>query len=202
MTTLNEPNTANLRTDARELATRLSVRRAYELGRLKFSARFAFVLTAIVATAAALAVGRQALPWTGLTLVVWLVLGWRGGALLQGAKRGLFAGVATFLLPLSILRPCCRPGVVMTADCCTRPELCIFAGAALGFALAAFLPAKKDSPRFETAAGMVLGVLSVAVLKCSALFMGEAIGLLGGLSMGVVVVQGISAARHRRMQAA
>lgn len=189
-------------TSAQQEQLKAKLKRAYELGRLKFSTLYAVALTSVVALAAVMSVGKQALPYTLWTLFVWVILGWRGGALLMGAKRGLFAGAATFLLPLSILRPCCKPGVVMTADCCTRPELCIAAGAALGFALAAFIPAKKGAPRLETAGGMVLGVLSVAVLKCSALFMGEAIGLLGGLSMGVVVVQGISAARQRAMQTA
>jgi hypothetical protein len=102
------------------------------------------------------------------------------------------------LLPLSLLRPCCRPGVVMTADCCTRPELCVVAGSAIGLGLALFLPRARGAKRWETAGGMVLGVLSVAVLKCSKLFLGEALGLLGGLAVGVLVVSSVGALRDAR----
>lgn len=177
-------------------------RRAYELGRVRSAAIYATSLSSVVAIAAALAIGPQAMPWALWTFVVWIALGWKGGAMLVGARRGLYAGAATFLLPLSVLRPCCRPGVVMTSDCCTRPELCILAGAALGLALAAVLPRGKGTQRWETAGGMVLGVLSVAVLKCSKLFMGEALGLLGGLAVGVIVVSGVGALRDARAHVA
>ncbi|MBL8679120.1 MAG: hypothetical protein JNK05_08130 [Myxococcales bacterium] len=176
-------------------------RRAYELGRLRSASLFAVALSALVAVAAYFAVGAQALPWAAWTLIVWVVVGWRGGALLQGARRGLYAGAATFLLPLSILRPCCKPGVVMTSDCCTRPELCIVAGGAIGLGLALFLPRSKSASRWETAGGMVLGVLSVAVLKCAKLFAGEALGLLGGLAVGVLVVSSVGALREARAAA-
>jgi hypothetical protein len=48
---------------------------------------------------------------------------------------------------------------------------------------------------------MVLGVLSVAVLKCAKLFMGEALGLLGGLAVGVLVVSSVGALRDARSAA-
>lgn len=176
-------------------------RRAYELGRVRTASVYALALSSLVAIAAYFAVGVQALPWALWTFAVWVVAGWRGGAMLAGARRGLYAGAATFLLPLSILRPCCKPGMVMTSDCCTRPELCIVAGGAIGLALALFLPRAKSAKRWETAGGMVLGVLSVAVLKCSKLFMGEALGLLGGLAVGVLVVSSVGALRERRVAA-
>jgi hypothetical protein len=37
----------------------------------------------------------------------------------------------------------------------------------------------------EAAVGMIVGVTSVAVLRCSALFLGEALGLLGGIAAAV-----------------
>ena len=173
-------------------------RRAYEVGRVRTASIYALALSVLVAVAAFFAVGPQALPWVLWTFAVWVVAGWRGGAMLAGARRGLYAGAATFLLPLSILRPCCKPGMVMTSDCCTRPELCIIAGSAIGLVLAAFLPRSKGASRWETAGGMVLGVLSVAVLKCAKLFVGEALGLLGGLAVGVLVVSSVSALRDAR----
>lgn len=176
-------------------------RSSYERGRLRSSSVYALALSVLVAVAAYFAVGPQAVPWALWTFAVWVVAGWRGGAMLAGARRGLYAGAATFLLPLSILRPCCKPGVVMTANCCTRPELCILAGGAIGLGLAFFLPRANKGKRLETAGGMVLGVLSVAVLKCSKLFMGEALGLLGGLAVGVLVVSSVSALREPRVAA-
>ncbi len=176
-------------------------RRAYEMGRVRTASMYALALSVLVAVAAYFAVGPQALPWALWTFAVWVAAGWRGGAMLAGARRGLYAGAATFLLPLSILRPCCKPGMVMTTDCCTRPELCILAGAGIGLVLAAFLPRAKAAKRWETAGGMVLGVLSVAVLKCAKLFMGEALGLLGGLAVGVLVVSSVGALRDARSAA-
>jgi len=173
-------------------------RRAYEVGRVRTASIYALALSGLVAVAAYFAVGPQALPWALWTFVVWVVAGWRGGAMLAGARRGLYAGAATFLLPLSILRPCCKPGMVMTSECCTRPEFCIIAGSAIGLVLAVFLPRSKGASRWETAGGMVLGVLSVAVLKCAKLFVGEALGLLGGLAVGVLVVSSVSALRDAR----
>jgi hypothetical protein len=63
------------------------------------------------------------------------------------------------------------------------PGACLGAGALVGFVLAAFVP--LGPARVRTAAGMALGVASVAILRCSTLFIGEAFGLLGGLVAGV-----------------
>lgn len=176
-------------------------RRAYELGRVRTASMYALALAVLVGVTGFFAVGPQALPWALWTFVVWVVVGWRGGAMLAGARRGLYAGAATVLLPLSMLRPCCKPGMVMTSDCCTRPELCIIAGSAIGLTLAVFLPQSKRASRWEVAGGMILGVLSVAVLKCAKLFVGEALGLLGGLAVGVLVVSSVSALRDARAAA-
>ena len=74
--------------------------------------------------------------------------------------------------------------MVAGADCCTMPSACVGAGAAIGFMLAAFVPASHA--RWRTAAGMGVGVASVAILRCSTLFLSEAGGLLGGLVAGVM----------------
>lgn len=65
------------------------------------------------------------------------------------------------------------------------PGACVAAGAMIGLALAAFVPA--GSARWRTAAGMAIGVASVAILRCSTLFAAEALGLVAGLLGGVVV---------------
>lgn len=112
---------------------------------------------------------------------------WRGGPVLRGTFFGLLAGIVTYVLPLSVLRPCCSPERMAAlppgADCCTMPGACLGAGALVGFALAAFVP--LGAARVRTAAGMALGVASVAILRCSTLFFGEALGLLGGVVAGV-----------------
>jgi hypothetical protein len=139
---------------------------------------------------AALLTGRAALAWLPVTMAAWVLAYWRGGPLLRGAFFGLVAGVVTYALPMSILRPCCTPEAMAAAaqagkECCTMPGACLGAGAAIGFLLAAFVPAAAG--RWRTAGGMALGVASVAILRCSTLFLGEAIGLVGGLALGVVV---------------
>ena len=55
------------------------------------------------------------------------------------------------------------------------------------------------SPRSaQTAFGMMLGMLSLATVKCSALFVGESLGLLSGLALGIVATFGVSAWTVRR----
>ena len=58
---------------------------------------------------------------------------------------------------------------------------------AVGVALAWLLPRGSWAQRARAAAGMALGAASIAVLKCQALVLGEAFGLLGGLALGVVL---------------
>lgn len=179
-------------------------RRAYELGRLRDGAVLALVVTLVVALVSwRFGAGpfRVALP---ATFLAWALLGWRGGAVLRGAYTGLLAGAITFLLPLSLLRPCCRPGVRMALDgsCCTSPGACIAAGAVLGLLLAGTLPRgrgeERATRRVEALVGMITGVTSVAVHKCAALFLGEALGLIGGLVGGVVLLGGLGLALQRR----
>lgn len=166
------------------------VRRAYEWGRVRTSVRRAFVVTAPVAFVASVVTGRAALVWLPITLAAWVLVHWRGGPVLRGALFGLVGGAVTYLLPLSLLRPCCSPEAMAAAaaagrDCCTMPGACLGAGALVGIALAAFVP--SGSARWRTAGGMALGVASVAVLRCSTLFAGEALGLVGGVLGGVLV---------------
>lgn len=185
-------------------ALRRRVRRAYELGRIRRGAMLAVVVTALVALVSwRFGAGpfRAVLP---ATFFAWVLLVWRGGAALRGAYTGLLAGVVTFLLPLSLLRPCCRPGMRMAMDgsCCTSPGTCVAAGAVLGLLLAGALPrggsTHSSARHFEATLGMVAGVTSVAVHKCAALFLGEALGLLGGLVGGVLLLGGAGLLLERR----
>ena len=178
-----------------------SARRAYERGRLLASARHGLVLAALFAALGGLAVGRSACTWAVLVLATWVLVEWRGGALLAGARRGIVGGVVSLLLPWSILRPCCAPGADMTAaSCCTMPGMCLVVGAALGLVLSAFLPRSAPGRRMETAAGMAIIMMSAASLKCSELFVGETVGLLGGLVAGVAAASLVRVALDRRLR--
>jgi hypothetical protein len=168
-------------------AARRAARRAYEIGRLRVSMAHATGIAAVAAAVALVVLGRRALVWLPVTLVVWTFIEWRGTWLQQGARRGLVAGLATLALPLSVLRPCCRPGVDMSSGtCCTMPGACVAAGVLFGLSLALLVPRVPSEHRATTAVGMVLGVGSVAALRCGALLFGEAAGLIGGLVAGVV----------------
>jgi len=160
-------------------------RRAYERGRLRTSVRRALLVVAPVGLVTYLVTGRAALTWLPVTLAAWVLANWRGGPLLRGSFFGLAGGAVTYALPMSILRAYCSPEMMARGeDCCTNPTACLAAGALVGFALALTLPG--GSSRWRTAAGMSLGVASVAILRCSTLFAGEAVGLMAGLIAGVV----------------
>jgi hypothetical protein len=164
---------------------RKAARRAYEFGRLRWSTLHAGVVTAVAALAAATS-GASPLAWLPLPFLVWTLIHWRGAALLHGARRGLVVGLVTLLLPLSILRPCCGANMATGGvDCCTMPSACGAVGLLLGASLALLLPRGSAARRAEAAMGMALGISSVVALRCSGLFIGEALGLLGGLLMGI-----------------
>lgn len=178
----------------------LRLRRAYELGRLRVSAYRAALVTAPIALVAGVVTGAPALVWIPVTFAAWLLAQWRGGPILRGTFFGLIAGIVTYALPLSVLRPCCSPERMAAlppgADCCTMPGACLGAGALIGFVLAAFVP--LGPARVRTAAGMALGIASVAILRCSTLFIGEAFGLLGGLVAGVAAAALAQSVLRRR----
>jgi len=161
-------------------------RRAYELGRARSSLWRALALAVPVGGATWFLSGKSGLIWLPAATLAWVFCYWRGDAFLRGASYGFLGGVVTFLLPMSILRPCCAPGAMpmMGTACCTMPGACLAAGAVVGLGLAAVVPFGKTS-WLQTALGMMLGMASVAVVKCATLFAGEALGLLGGLAAGV-----------------
>jgi hypothetical protein len=165
-----------------------AARRHYELGRLRDALVRALVVTLLAAVVGGLVVGGRALVWLPLPLVAAVFTEWQGRWWMRGARRGLVAGFISLVLPLSILRPCCgsNPGAALAATCCTMPLVCWVTGGALGLALSLVLPRDGAGHRWEAALGMLLGVTSITVLRCSALFIAEAAGLLGGLLAGVV----------------
>jgi hypothetical protein len=173
-------------------------RRAYELGRLSFAVRHALLATVAVALLSGLMVGRRALVWVPVSLVVITFTEWRGLLLMTGARRGLLAGLASMFLPLSLLRPCCGiDAKAMDATCCVMPSACWAVGVLVGFGMALLLPKAPPGRGAEAAFGMMLGVLSVAIVRCSMLFVGEAVGLLGGMTAGIVAASLAHAGLHR-----
>jgi hypothetical protein len=179
-----------------EIAHR-AAKRAYELGRLRTAVLRATAVAVLVAGAAAIAVGARALVWLPLTWLGWVLVEWRGTWLLRGARRGLLAGVAALFLPLSILRPCCGTGAV---ECCSgaMPPLCAAVGGLLGLSLALLIPRAPGARRVEAALGVAIGAASVAALRCGPLLIGEAAGLLGGLTAGVLAASLARAVVDRR----
>ena len=165
-----------------------AARTHYELGRLKAAVARAAVLMLIGAMVAGLAVGKAALAWLPLMFAVCVFTEWQGRWWMKGARRGFGAGFISLLLPLSILRPCCssNSAAALSASCCTMPSICWVMGGTLGLALSLALPKDASGRRWEAALGMLLGVTSITVVRCSALFLAEAAGLLGGLLAGVI----------------
>jgi len=164
-----------------------ATRRQYELGRMMTALRRAGMVALAVATVSGIVFGRRALVWLPVSILAITFTEWRGVFLMKGARRGLIAGFGSMLLPLSVLRPCCGiDAKAMGATCCTMPSACWAAGATVGLGMALLLPSAPEGRRTEAALGMILGVTSVAVVRCSMLFLGEAVGLLGGIVAGVI----------------
>ena len=174
-----------------------AARRAYELGRLRSALWRAALLALPVAGFGLFVSGRAALLALPLTLAAWVFAYWRGHVFLRGALYGLIGGLVTSALPLSVLRPCCKVAALPGESCCTMPGACLGAGMLVGLVLATAVPFGKAT-WWRSAAGMALGMASVAVLKCATLFAGEAVGLVGGLLAGVAAgaaVKAVLAAR-------
>ena len=164
-----------------------AARRYYELGRLRDAVVRALVLVLLAAALTTALVGRSALAWLPLMFGVSVLTEWLGQWWMKGARRGFAAGFVALVVPLSILRPCCAAdrAAALSANCCTMPSICWVTGGALGLALSLLLPKHAASHRWQAALAMLLGVTSVTVVRCSALFFAEAAGLLGGLLAGV-----------------
>jgi hypothetical protein len=156
-------------------------RRVYERAMLRLGVTRASIVTIAVAALVALDVAR--LPsalWLLAIFALWLFMGWRGALLWRGALGGLVAGLGALALPMTILRPCCA--AMTSATSCTRPELSIVAGVALGVVVTLTLPRLRSPAEWaRCCAGALLAVASLVACRCTTLFLGESIGLLGGL---------------------
>jgi hypothetical protein len=179
-------------------------RRHYELGRIRDAGVRASIVTLLTFVVTALAVGHLALVWLPLTLAVTAFAEWYGRQWMKGVRRGVAFGFVSLVVPLSILRPCCASNVApaLSSACCTMPAICWITGGMLGLGLSLAMPKDAREHRFESALAMLLGVTSVTVARCSALFIAEAIGLLGGLAAGVVAASAARAVLERARQAA
>ncbi len=164
-----------------------AIRRAYELGRARMALVRAFIGATIVVTFAMITLGRGTFVWAAFPLAAVAFVEWRGGALARGGHRGFLAGLVTLALPMSVLRPCCDASMIASGACCTMPSMCGVSGIVIGLALALVWPREK-SPRDHmlAGAGVALGALSIAAMRCSGLFVGEAIGLAAGLVAGII----------------
>lgn len=179
-----------VRFDAEGLHKR--ARRAYELGRLRAAVVTALVLSGIGAVTSSWVIGPRSAWFAPVTFLIWLGVSFRGGAMLRSARYGLIAGALTLVLPLSVLRPCCRWDAAGMGHC-TMPEMCLVMGALVGLPLSVWVLSRGSERRFEAALGLWLGVMSFAAFKCSALFAGEALGLLAGIGLGVLVAGALGA---------
>ena len=160
--------------------------KAYEWGRVRVASARALVFASIVGVVSVIAINRAAAPWAIASFVALAFGGWRGGALARGAMRGALGGLVALALPMSILRPCCDSTAIAAGSCCTMPSMCGVSGIVLGLAMALVWPREKSRRDHLTAgAGVALGTLSVAAARCSALFVGESVGLALGLLAGV-----------------
>ena len=119
-------------------------RRAYEWGLARDGLVRALIVLGLSVLAARVA-GVALRPLTlALVVLAWTFLGWRRGWWLRGAQVGLLGGLAALLLPMSLLCPCCPPGMMVCENCCARPGTCALAGLALGVVMAALLPRRGD----------------------------------------------------------
>jgi len=175
--------------------------RAYEFGRVRVASARALVLASIVAVVSFVAIGRGSAPFALVAFASLTFALWRGGALARGALRGALGGLVALALPMSILRPCCDAAMIASGSCCTMPSMCGVSGVVLGLAMALVWPKEKSQrDHLLAGAGVALGALSVASARCSALFVGESVGLALGLLAGVAVLTAaralVSRARH------
>lgn len=110
-------------------------RRAYELGRLRWAMRVAWIVLPLVAISFAAVGGSPVSAATGaLLLVTATALRWRGHASTAAVRAGLAAGLIPFALLLTLK---CGGALCMLGDCMTHcARFCAFGGLAAGVLLA------------------------------------------------------------------
>jgi hypothetical protein len=163
----------------------------YESGRRSTALFRALIVALATGTLSVLVRGPKSLVFLPLVFLAVAVGEWRGKLFGQGLRRGTVLGLASWLVPMAVLRPCCATmdAGATAGPCCTMPGCCLAAGACLGFVLVLFSPrGRKRLDDMSGAVGFAMGALGVTALRCSALFAGEAFGLLGGIALGALVV--------------
>jgi hypothetical protein len=198
---------------------RSRARRAMELGRARTALVSASIVTVVLAGIAVALHEGEGVHLLALPFLAWTFVSFRGGALARGGLAGLLGAVAGWVVPMSILRPCCSNGAMaaMTAgaDCCTRPECCLETGAMLGVLVAmvvSLMPARSarvltpegpdgsapgartggagaGEPIVQMLGAILVGAATLGV-RCSGLFLGESLGLVGGLALGAAIAGG------------
>lgn len=178
-------------------AALIAAKRSYEWARLRRSVLLATAMVVLAAGVAQFAGSASAWWPFGVAGVLLAGVEYRGQAAMKGARRGYLAGLALLAAPLALLRPCCigMDTAAIGANCCTMPSMCAGVGVAIGVALSLARP--RSGSRVEGAFGLWLGVASIASMRCTGLFIGEAVGLLGGLLSGIVVSSAAQAAFTR-----
>lgn len=171
------------------------VRGAYERARARNGIFRGVLIAALVATTAVWKQDPMSAPLALIVLGVVAAAEWRGGAAASGIRVGLGGGFLALLAPNSVLRPCCaaHAGLAAACDCGMMSSSCWTAGALIGLIVGVLLPRARRARHLESAAGGVLAAVSVAAVRCAGLFLGEALGLLGGIIMGVAIVGTVSA---------
>ena len=163
-----------------------ATRRSYEVGRLMTALRHAAMLTLLVAVVAGFLFGRRALMWLPITLLAVTFTEWRGMCLLAGARRGLLAGFGSMFLPLSHLASLLRYRRKGDGDRLLHHALGVLGNRSSRRSRDGASSSKgAGGQRTQAALGMILGVTAVAVTRCSMLFLGEAVGLLGGMAAAI-----------------
>lgn len=167
---------------------------AYERGRRRTAMVHALVVALALGIASFVVQGTRALALLPVVVVLVALAEYRGRLFGQGVRRGTALGLASWLLPMTLLRPCCAnmDPARIAGPCCTMPACCLAAGACLGllFSLAAPRSRADRTSEISGALGLVLGAVTVTAMRCTGLFTGEVFGLLGGVALGALVVNG------------
>jgi hypothetical protein len=167
---------------------------AYERGRLRTATLHALVVALALGIASWIVQGTRALVLVPVVVALVSFAEYRGRSFGQGVRRGTALGLASWLLPMTLLRPCCAnmDPSRLAGPCCTMPACCLAAGACLGLLFSLATPRGREGRKSEMsgALGLVLGAVTVTAMRCTGLFAGEVLGLLGGVALGALVVSG------------
>ncbi|CAN5390470.1 hypothetical protein BH09MYX1_BH09MYX1_41540 [soil metagenome] len=178
-------------------------RRAYERGRLRTALVRGTAVSAVLSVLAVTLLGWRALPWLSVAFLAVTLGEWRGSYFGAGARRGFAIGAIGLLLPMSLLRPCCAGKDMMMdgAACCTMPSACGIAGILLGVSVAVLWPIAPLRKQPEIALGTLLGAAGIFAVRCGGMFTGEVVGLVLGLTGGVLASAIARAWLDRRVHA-